>query len=163
MASAQDDVVLPVVEERVRTGTRRVSTGVVRVTTRTVAEARELALPPCTSEEVAVERVPIGRVVDAPVPPHVDGDLTVIPVYEEVLVRQWILKEEVRVRRTRRTVTPPPQTVPLRRTEVAVRRVEPRLPDAPPDNDNKPHAGDATTPRPSSSACTSAPFARSKT
>ena|ERR1700761_7550732 len=50
---------------------------------------------------VQVERVPIGRIVTAVPPVREDGDTTILPVVEEVIVveRRLILKEEVHIRR----------------------------------------------------------------
>jgi uncharacterized protein (TIGR02271 family) len=52
-------------------------------------------------EEVTVEHVPIGRVVQERQPPRDEDGLYIMPIYEEqlVLVKQLILKEEIRIRR----------------------------------------------------------------
>jgi uncharacterized protein (TIGR02271 family) len=78
---------------------------------------------PLAEEEVAVERVPVNRFVSAVQPVRQDGDVTVVPVYEEVLVveRRLMLKEEVRVRRQRR-VRHERQEVELRTEDVQVMR-----------------------------------------
>lgn len=56
-----------------------------------------------TSEEVSVEHVPIGEVVSERVEPWQDGDLLVVPVYEEQLVvtKRLVLREHLRIRRVR--------------------------------------------------------------
>ena len=74
-------------------------------------------------EQVVVERVPIGRIVDAVPPVRQDGDVTIMPVVEEevVMVRRLVLKEEVHLRRVRTTV-PFTETVSLRRQTVSVTR-----------------------------------------
>lgn len=56
-------------------------------------------------EEVQVERVPVNRVVDEPFGQYQEGDTTIIPVFEEVLVveKRLMLKEEVRITRRRKT------------------------------------------------------------
>ena len=58
-----------------------------------------------THEEVVVRRVPIGRPVEAVPDVRQEGDVTILPVVEEVLVveRRLMLKEEVHIRRVRTT------------------------------------------------------------
>jgi len=55
------------------------------------------------AEEVEVEHVPIGRVVSERREPYQDGELLVVPIYEEQLVvtKRLILREELHVRRAR--------------------------------------------------------------
>jgi stress response protein YsnF len=74
---------------------------------------------------VQVERVPIGRAVAAVPAVREEGDTTILPVVEEVIVveRRLILKEEVHIRRIKvaerhtETVTTREQTVEIYRTE----------------------------------------------
>jgi uncharacterized protein (TIGR02271 family) len=56
-------------------------------------------------DEVEVEHIPVGRVVNEREEPRHEGDDLVVPVYEEqvVMVKRLVLKEYVRVRRTRAT------------------------------------------------------------
>jgi uncharacterized protein (TIGR02271 family) len=53
------------------------------------------------AEEVEVEHVPVGRVVSQRVEPYQDGDVLVVPIYEEqvVVTKRLLLREELRVRR----------------------------------------------------------------
>lgn len=115
-------VVLPVVVEDLLVSTQRTETGVVRVR-KLVHQREELVEQPVMHEEVQIERVPIGRMVDqAPEPRH-EGETMIIPVLEEVLVieKRLLLKEEVRI--TRRSVEErSTQTVTLRTEEVVVER-----------------------------------------
>ena len=94
----------------------------VRVSTRTVEQ--EVAVDEMlTSVRAEVTRVPVDRVVES-VPEIEERDgVTVIPVFEEVLVRQLVLKEELHVR----TVTEPKpfkETVTLRSQEPVVERFD---------------------------------------
>ena len=116
---------LRVHEERLRVTRRRRVTGLVRVHKSVLAEERSVALPPAQRDEIEVQRRPIGRVVDAPAPSRTEGDVTIVPVYEErwVLVRQLVLTEELHLRPTRRAVPVPPQRVTLRREQIRVERV----------------------------------------
>jgi uncharacterized protein (TIGR02271 family) len=53
------------------------------------------------SEEVSIEHVPVGRVVSEREAPWKDGEVLVVPIYEEQLVvtKRLVLREELRVRR----------------------------------------------------------------
>lgn len=98
-------------------------TGRVRVVRR-VEEHTEIIDEPVVQEHAVVRRVPVGRVVDGPVPVRHEGDTVIIPVLEErlVVMRQLVLKEEVHVerQRTRHEAT---QAVTLRRTHAVVERL----------------------------------------
>lgn len=115
-------IVLPVIAEELRVGKRKVETGVVRVR-KLVREHEETVEQPIIREEVQIERVPIGRVVDTPPQPRNEGDTLVIPVLEEVLVveKRVMLKEEVRVT-WRQVEERNPERVILRSEEVVVER-----------------------------------------
>jgi stress response protein YsnF len=94
---------VPIVEEELTVATRQVAKGTVRVEVR--AETLQEEVPLTIAEDaIAVTRVPIDRPVDAPPSVRTEGDTTVIPVLEEVIVvqRQLILKEEIHVRRESR-------------------------------------------------------------
>ncbi|MEE1610429.1 YsnF/AvaK domain-containing protein [Microvirga sp. CF3016] len=96
--------VIPLVEEEVRLDKRTVTTGRVRVRTTTEVET-ELAKATLDGETVEVTRVPIDRMVDRAPDIRTEGDVTIIPVLEEVLVveKRLVLKEELHVRK--RTTT----------------------------------------------------------
>ena len=74
-------------------------------------------------EDVVVERIPIGRIVDAPPAPRQDGDTWIVPIFEETLVleKRFLLKEEVHVIRTSR-LEPFEQDVTLRAMQADVQR-----------------------------------------
>ena len=72
-------------------------------------------------DEVEIERVRLDRLLDLPVEPYQDGEWTVVPVMEEVLVitKQLVLTEEVRIR-TRRVSEEQEVYEELRRERVSV-------------------------------------------
>ncbi len=123
-----EEVVLQEVEERLDVGRRLRETGRVRVTRRVDAHT-EVADEPLRRERVEVERVPIGRYVEAVEAIRDEGGVTVIPVYEEVLVvqKRLRLKEEVRITK-RVEEAREPQEVTLRRATVEVERLGPSPP-----------------------------------
>jgi uncharacterized protein (TIGR02271 family) len=116
-------MVVPVIVEEIEVGKRKVETGRVRVTKR-VHEREEVVDEPLLSEEVDIRRVMVGQIVDGPVPIRSEGDVTIIPVLEEVLVveKRLMLKEELHIIK-RRFETHDPQRVTLRGEEVTVERI----------------------------------------
>jgi stress response protein YsnF len=79
-----------------------------------------------THVRVEIERVPIDRTIEVAPPTRQEGDITIIPVVEEIVVveRRLVLKEEVRVRRVS-TKEQHQETVVLRQQEAVVTREEP--------------------------------------
>ena len=127
--TGEDEAVLPLAEEALRVGKRRVETGRVRVSVATEAEDR-LVRETLRTERVEVERVAAGRELaeGEPVPAarREDDGTLVVPVLEEVLVveRRLVLREEVRLRTVaaEETVERP---VTLRRQRAEVERLPP--------------------------------------
>ena len=110
---------LQLVEETLRVDTRTIETGRVRVRT-IVDEEPVVVSATLTGNYVTVDRIAIGRVVDAVPPPReVDGVMIISVVEERVrVVRELVLIEEVHMRDVR-TSDPIEQTV-MRRTMRAV-------------------------------------------
>jgi uncharacterized protein (TIGR02271 family) len=119
---------IPVIEERLLTGTRRIDTGAVRIEKHVTRE--EVSVDAATSsEEVVVERKEINQYVDV-APPAVrqEGDMTIISVVKEVLVveKRLMLVEELHItKRLQNDV----QTISevLRKEEVTVTRTTPGM------------------------------------
>lgn len=121
---AAEAVRVPVVREQLKVGKKKRRTG--RVTVRVVPQVRTETLEvPLEQEQVQIERVPINRVVEKPFPQRQEGDATVVPVFEEVLVveKKLMLKEEVRITR-RRTTYSRRQDIALRTEQVRITRTE---------------------------------------
>ena len=100
------------------------ATGKVRVTKK-VRERTAVIDEPLAADVVTVERVPIDRFVEGPIPDRYDGDTLVVSVVEEVTVvaKRLRLKEELRITK-RRVQTRRPQTVTLRSEEATVERFD---------------------------------------
>lgn len=94
----------------------------MRVTKR-VKTREENVVARLAHDEIEIERVSINRPVDGAPGVRHDGDVLVIPVVEEVLVvvKQLVLKEELRVRK-RSVVRPHRERVVLRSEEANVER-----------------------------------------
>ena len=119
--NADETVVMSLAAEAVVVS-KRVRRTLVRAS-RTTSSRDQAVEADLHHEQVVVERVAIGRIVDAVPPVRQEGDVTIMPVVEEelVMVRRLILKEEVHLRRVRTTV-PFTETVSLRRQTVSVTR-----------------------------------------
>jgi uncharacterized protein (TIGR02271 family) len=120
--SVAPDLVIPLIAEELEIGKRLVESGMVRVT-KTVGQRAEVVRELLMSEHVEVERVPLDEIIATPPPVRVEGDVTIIPIVEEILVvtKQLRLKEELRVIR-KQVVTEHHQEVTLRREELVVER-----------------------------------------
>jgi stress response protein YsnF len=104
-------------------------TGEVRVSVRTV-EQPHIVEADLQDWAAQVERVPVGRFVEEMPQPRQEGDVFVMPVVEEVLVRRLRLVEEVRITRTS-IVRRHQETVVLRREEAVVSRSGPEPEETP--------------------------------
>ena len=115
-----EEKVVPVIEETAVVYKERVVTDRVRLHKR-VQTTQELLDIPVQTESLEVERVAVGRWIEAPAGIRQEGDTTIYPVVEEVLVveKRLRLVEEVRVTR-RRDTRQVREEVSLRREEVFV-------------------------------------------
>ncbi len=116
--------VIPVTTEELDVSKEQVTTGKVRIT-KQVSERTETINESGFRDEVEVERIPVNRFVETIPGVEVEGDTTIIPVVEEVLVveKRIRIKEEVRVTRKRKEARNP-QTVKLRSEDVKVERMD---------------------------------------
>ena len=89
------------------------------------AKLKRLTSKELTHVRVEIERVPIGRTIEVVPSISQEGDTTIIPVVEEIVVveRRLVLKEEVRIRRVS-TKEQHQETVVLRQREVLITREE---------------------------------------
>jgi len=111
---------LPLAEEQAHLEKRRVVTEKVRV--HTEVDVLEQAISgELTADHVSVRRVPIDRYVETAPGIRTEGEFTIIPVLEEVLVveKKLLLKEEVHIQRTLTTETVT-QTVPVRKQRAVI-------------------------------------------
>jgi uncharacterized protein (TIGR02271 family) len=115
---------IPLAEEELAIGKTSVVTGKVRVHTR-VQHLEKIAEAELERETVEVTRVPVDREINEI--PHIrtEGDLTVVPVVEEVLVveKRLFLKEEIHLRR-RRTTEVVSVPVEVRKQQAEIERID---------------------------------------
>ena len=116
--------VVPVVEETAVVSKRQVATGKVRVHTH-VDTVEEVAKASLRSDRFEITRVEVGKVVDVAPQVRTEGDLTIVPVLEEVLVveKKLVLKEEIHIRHIAETENVEKPVV-LRRERVVVERLD---------------------------------------
>jgi stress response protein YsnF len=128
--SNDEPTTIPVVREEPVVRKRPVETGSGVRIAKTVAQREHVVEEMLAKDDVVVERVSIGRAVDAANLPGIryEGDTMIVPVLEEILVaeKRTILKEELRITSTRREVREQ-QRVVLRSEEVSVDPFEERL------------------------------------
>ena len=117
-----DELTIPLHGEEILVSRLKRERAVVRVATQTRSREQQVDTP-LMRERVEIERVPFGHVVDAMPPVREEGDVTIMPVVEEILVveRKLVLKEEVRIRRIRSTEQHR-ETVTLRQQEAVITR-----------------------------------------
>jgi uncharacterized protein (TIGR02271 family) len=92
---------IPLLEEQATMAKQDVTTGRVRVSTH-VEDIDEVAHADLLSDSVEITRVTIGERVTGSVPPvRTEGDSTIVPIFEEVMVveKQLLLKEELHIRK----------------------------------------------------------------
>ena len=118
------DLRVPLAEEHVTVTKREVTTG--RVVIKTLVETvQEMARADLRSEIAEVTRVPLDQLVSGAVPDvRQEGEVTIVPVFEEVLVveKRLILKEEIHIRR-RSTVEAIEEAIPVRRQSAQIERL----------------------------------------
>jgi len=97
-----DPAVVPVIEEELQAGRRKVKTGAVRVR-KTVEHVLRNVEMPVVRDAVRVTRIPVGRPVDTMPSMREEGDTLIVPVVEEELVveKRLVLKEEIHIQRRR--------------------------------------------------------------
>jgi len=115
-------LVIPRAEEQLVVTRRVVETGRVRIT-KSVTEHPVTVDEPTIHQEYQIERVPINRVVTDQEGSRIEGNTTIIPVYEEEVVttKRLILREEIHLTKSRREESNP-QTVILRKENIEVER-----------------------------------------
>jgi len=120
-----EETVVPVIQEELDVGTRRVETDSGVRIVKSVQEREEFIDEPLTRDEVEVERIAVNRYIEAPPSVRYEGDTMVVPVLEEVLVveKRLLLKEELRLTR-RASEYRAPQRVTVRREIADVERIE---------------------------------------
>lgn len=116
-------LVIPVLVETVDIRRHKRVTGGVRVTKR-VRTKDEIVEPVRSEETVEVKRVPVNREVREPPPVRREGNVTIVPILEEVLIveKRLVVREELHIIRHRKEISER-HRVTLRREEVEIERL----------------------------------------
>jgi stress response protein YsnF len=119
-----EDLRIPLHVEEVSVSRREIKTADIHIALVT-GTRQQLIHDELTRVRVEVERVPIGRTIEVVPPISHEGDITIIPVVEEIVVveRRLVLKEEIRIRRVS-TKEQHQETVVLREQEAVITREE---------------------------------------
>jgi stress response protein YsnF len=122
--SNENDQKIQLVEESVSVKKERVLTGRVRVSTSST-EVEELARATLAGKRVEVTRERIEREIDEAPETRIEGDTTIIPIVEEIMVieKRLVLVEEIRIRQI---VTSEDVSVPvtLKKQTASVERID---------------------------------------
>jgi stress response protein YsnF len=116
---------LLLLEEQISVVRRRIAGDTIRVSTVTTRTEKHVA-EEIVHERIEVEHVPIGRPIDTAPRVREEGDVTIIPMVEEVVFieKRLILKEEIRLRRVR-VPDVHREVITLRQQDVVVERIQP--------------------------------------
>ncbi len=104
-----EDVVIPLVEERVRVSKRDIETGRVRINTH-VEHRLERVVTELDREQIEIRRVPVDRIVDVAPQVREEDGITIVPVVEEVLVVEKRLRVVEEIHLERRRISEPFET-----------------------------------------------------
>ncbi|WP_428487498.1 YsnF/AvaK domain-containing protein [Rhodopila sp.] len=118
-----EEQVVPLYAEDIAVTKRKREKSVVRVAT--VTHSRDQLIDEeLAHEHVEVQRVPVNRYVETMPVVREEGDLTIMPVIEEIVVveRRLLLREEVHIRRVR-TTERHKETVQVREQEAVITRL----------------------------------------
>lgn len=117
-----EDERIPIVEERLEIGKKLTETGRLRLTS-SVASEEAVVDETLVRVDVRVERVPVDLLVEDVPLVRAEAGRTIVPVFEEVLVRRYRITEEVHLI-SEQNEEPVKEQVMLRRTHVEVERFQ---------------------------------------
>ncbi|MGN6371018.1 MAG: YsnF/AvaK domain-containing protein [Phycisphaerae bacterium] len=122
-AVRENTLTIPEIEEIADITKRVIDTGTIRIT-KHVREVERTFKPTLHDQHIRINRVEINRIVETAPEVRTEGDTTIIPVVEEVVVKLILLKEELHVTRQTAEKTQEVHTT-LRREEVQITRETP--------------------------------------
>ncbi len=115
-------ITIPVIEEKVSIEKKIIETGIVKVV-KEVQQKEETINIDLISEEYFVEHIEKDEFVDDNIPAtRQEGDVLIIPVLKEVMVKRVLLTEEIRVTK-KIAQQSEPQNVTLRKETVTIKHL----------------------------------------
>ena len=118
---AESQLVIPVIEEQVNVDVQTVDTAKILVQKKIVEEQVTVDVP-LLHETYDVERIPVNRIVDTPPSMHEEGNVTIIPVIREVIVKRYEIVEEIRLTKKQQSV-PHQEEITVKKEEVRIERM----------------------------------------
>ncbi len=116
-------IIIPVIEEHIVIDKQTVETGRVRISKEVKTEQEQINIS-LQHDEYDVERIAVNRFVDLVPEVRKEGNVTIIPVLKEVMVKRVLLVEEIKI--TRHTIEHTEHhEVALRKEVVKVSHSEP--------------------------------------
>jgi stress response protein YsnF len=118
----QGGKVIPVIEEQVVVGTKRVEKASILIEKKIKTEEVSVDVP-LTGQSYDIQRIPKNDYLESIPEIWHEGDTTVIPVVKEVMVKKILLTEEIRITK-KIQVTEGTENVSLKKEEVTITRKE---------------------------------------
>ena len=96
----EHEAVIPLAEETLTVSKRKIERRRLRVQLKTAVDT-QLAQASLRREDIVVDRVPMNKVITAAPDVREEDGVTIIPVFEEIVVvsKQLVLREELHIRR----------------------------------------------------------------
>lgn len=116
----QQAVTIPVIEEHVVVDRKTIETGRV-IISKKIEETNETIDIALLRENYSIEHLPVDKLVDEAPSIRYEGEVTIIPVIREVMVKRILIVEEIRIIKNT-TETSEPQQMMLRKEVVTVER-----------------------------------------
>jgi uncharacterized protein (TIGR02271 family) len=117
-----DEILIPVVKEEPVIKKRKVDRTRIKIK-KSVTEEPKSVQENLASENYDIKRMPLGEIRETPAEVRIEGDVTIIPVQEEILVTQKkiLVREEIHIRKFKSEKTEN-VTVNLKKEEVTIDR-----------------------------------------
>ncbi len=114
-------VFIQVIEEQLHIDKKVIETGKVLVSKKIIENNFDADMP-LSKQEIIIERKPVELYIDGDMPGvRFEGDVTIIPVVKEVMVKRLLLVEEIYIIKRQTEVKVPIHEV-LRKEEVTITR-----------------------------------------
>ena len=116
-----NSLIIPVVEEQLHIGKKVVETGKVFINKKVTTHEFDAEMP-LKKHEIIIERKPVDKFIDGDMPGiRLEGDITIIPVIKEVMVKRLLFVEEIHVIKQQTDIKVPIREI-LRKEEVTITR-----------------------------------------
>ncbi len=118
--ASQQLVTIPVIEEHLIIDRKTIETGRVIISKKTEEKIETVNIA-LLREDYSIEHIPVDKLVDEAPSIRYEGEVMIIPVIREVMVKRILIVEEIRITKNT-TETSEPQQMMLRKEVVTVER-----------------------------------------